>query len=159
MTSASSKPPQDDQPELVAADVNDEKSVGPQGEVRRGDPDLETVLAAYRAFALGDIDAAVANMAEDVVWVEPDEFPDGGRYDGRDAVAGYLRRSRDSWERLHSVPVARRVDNTIAVRHFLEGIGADGIDRKAEVADIFTVRNGLIVHMQAYADPDRAFRD
>jgi ketosteroid isomerase-like protein len=61
--------------------------------------------------------------------------------------------------KLQSVPVAQRMDNTIAGRHFRVAIGADGTDRKAEVSDIFTVRNGLIIHMRAYADPDRAYRD
>lgn len=122
-----------------------------------GDADVRLVLDAYRAFASGDIKTAMANMHSDVEWIEPDDFPDGGRYMGPAAVAAYLSRSRARWLTIVSSPDARRVGNTIAVRHHLEGDAADGTRQQATVADIFTVRNGLIVHMQAYADPDRAF--
>ena len=121
------------------------------------DPDVQVVLAAYQAFAVGDIVSATARLHPQVIWIEPDEFPDGGRYVGPGAVAGYLARSRSTWARLVSTPIARRVGDTIAVRHHVEGETVDGTYREATVADVFTVRDGLVVHMQAYADPDRAF--
>jgi ketosteroid isomerase-like protein len=70
------------------------------------DRDLQKVRAAYAAFAASEIDAAVANIADDVEWIEPDEFPDGGPHHGRAAVRRYLERSRASWRELTSMPTA-----------------------------------------------------
>jgi ketosteroid isomerase-like protein len=82
------------------------------------DIDVAMVLAAHAAFAKGDIDAAVANLHPDVEWIEPDEFPNGGRHVGPAAVANYLRQSHD----------------------------------------VFTVEDGLVTHLQAYADPADAIQ-
>ena len=121
------------------------------------DADLSVVLDAYRAFAAADIDAAVANLADGVIWLEPDEFPDGGLYIGRAAVAGYLARSRARWSQLVSTPTARRIGHTIAVRHHIEGEMLDGTHQNATVADIFTVHDGTVTRMQGFLDPDEAF--
>lgn len=117
------------------------------------DPDVRLVLAAYAAYGRGDIDAAVANLADDVVWIEPDEFPDGGRHDGRAAVHRYLRASYDGWRELHSEPTAARRGDRVVVLHHAHGVLVDGSPGEMTVADVFTVRDGEVVHMQAYADP------
>jgi ketosteroid isomerase-like protein len=101
------------------------------------DPDIAVVLAAYEASARGDIDAAVARLHPAVEWIEPDEFPNGGRHVGPEAVATYLRASSESWAELKSPPRA-------------------GVERDDTVADGFTLENGLVTHMQAYADPGEA---
>lgn len=117
------------------------------------DADIEVVRAAYAAFARGDIDAAVAGLAEDVVWVEPDEFPDGGRHDGRAAVHSYLSKSRAMWTELQSsVDVRRHGDDVVAI-HSVRGRIADGTEHTNTVADVFTFRDGVVVAMTAYANP------
>jgi len=58
------------------------------------DPEVEVVLAAYEAFARGDIDAATKDLDPEVEWVEPIAFPGGGRRVGPAAVAEYLEASR-----------------------------------------------------------------
>jgi hypothetical protein len=59
---------------------------GPTGKLPRRrlgmsdpDPEIAVVLAAYAAFARGDIDQAVAGLDAQVEWVEPEEFPYGGQ--------------------------------------------------------------------------------
>jgi ketosteroid isomerase-like protein len=44
------------------------------------------------------------------------------------------------------------------VVHHVEGILVDGTPHEMTVADVFTVRDGQVVHMQAYADADTPFR-
>jgi ketosteroid isomerase-like protein len=117
------------------------------------DPDLAMVLAAYHAYAAGDIEAAVANLHPDVEWIEPDEFPGGGRFIGPQAVAGYLAESWARWARLESTPTAHRRGEQIVVVHHFSGELLDGSSAENTVADVFTVRDGLVTHMQAYADP------
>ncbi|MDG6108874.1 nuclear transport factor 2 family protein [Dactylosporangium aurantiacum] len=122
------------------------------------DPDTALVLRAYAAFARGDIDAAVRDLAPDVDWVEPDEFPGGGHHRGPAAVAAYLRASYEGWAELHSEPVAHRRGEQIVVVHHVWGVLRDGSHAEATVADVFTVEDGRVVLMMAYADPADAFR-
>lgn len=122
------------------------------------DADVELVLSCYRAFARGDIAAAVAPMADDVTWVEPPEFANGGAHHGREAVRRYLQASYDSWSELRSTPSASRQGERVLVVHHLEGLLSDGSPQQATVADVFQVVDRVIVSMQAYADPDEARR-
>ena len=43
------------------------------------DPEIAVVLTAYAAFARGDIDQAIAGLHPHVEWIEPGQFPYGGR--------------------------------------------------------------------------------
>ena len=120
------------------------------------DPEIAAVLEAYAAFACGDIDRAVARLHPQVEWIEPDEFLHGGRRVGPASVAEYLRNSRSQWAELVSEPTAHRRGNDIVVFHHVHGRLADGTFRDSPVADVFTFSNGLVVRMQAYADPAQA---
>ena len=120
--------------------------------------DVELVLGCYAAYASGDIAGAVAPLRDDVEWIEPESFPDGGPRHGREAVAAYLRRSRDRWAELTVEAQAHEREGRIViiVRH--RGRLTTGTERDVTVADVFTVRDSKVVHMQAYADPDEALR-
>jgi ketosteroid isomerase-like protein len=120
------------------------------------DSDVTLVLRCYEAFARGDIAEAVASMHPDVEWIEPDEFPNGGRRHGPAAVADYLNASYATWAELRSEATAHRRGERIVIVHHVSGRTLDGIERDATVADVFTVANGQIVQMTAYADPAEA---
>jgi len=120
------------------------------------DPDVALVLDAYAAYARGDIEAAVAGLHPEVEWIEPDEFPNGGRRQGPAAVAEYLRSAREMWAELVSEPSAVRRGGDIVIIHHVSGRLVDGTDHEATVADVFTVRDGQAVRMRAYADPAEA---
>jgi ketosteroid isomerase-like protein len=121
------------------------------------DPEIEVVLAAYEAFARGDIAAAVKDMDPEIEWVEPIDFPNGGRRVGTAAVAEYLEASRSGWKHLTSEPTATRVGPEIVVVHRLHGNLPDGTPRRAEAADVFRFRDGRIGRMRAYEAPEEAF--
>jgi ketosteroid isomerase-like protein len=97
-----------------------------------------------------------AQSCGDVEWIEPDEFPNGGTHRGPAAVADYLRASYESWSSVVSEPTAHRRGDRIVVVHHVHGILADGTPQEATVADVFTVRDGRVVRMVAYADPTEA---
>lgn len=120
------------------------------------DPDVILVLRSYEAYARGDIDEAVAPLHPDVEWIEPDDLPDGGRRVGPAAVADYLRDSRARWSELTSEPTAQRRGGNIVIVHHVHGTLADGTAHEATVADVYTVRDGQVVRMRAYADPAEA---
>ena len=117
---------------------------------------MAMVLDAYAAYARGDIEAAVAGLHPEVEWIEPDEFPNGGRRQGPAAVAEYLRSAREMWAELVSEPSAVRRGGDIVIIHHVSGRLVDGTDHEATVADVFTVRDGQAVRMRAYADPAEA---
>lgn len=114
------------------------------------------VRAAYAAFAAGDIDAAVANLADDVVWVEPLQFPNGGRHLGRDAVHDYLQRSRAMWAQLTSSVVIHQIGDRLVAIHSVHGRLADGSEHSNTVGDVFTFDAGQVVEMTAYVDAQEA---
>ncbi len=120
------------------------------------DPDVAMVLDAYAAYARGDIEAAVAGLHPEVEWIEPDEFPNGGRRQGPAAVAEYLRSAREMWAELVSESSAVRRGGDIVIIHHVSGRLVDGTEHEATVADVFTVRDGQAVRMRAYADPSEA---
>jgi ketosteroid isomerase-like protein len=122
----------------------------------RADPDVALVLASYAAYARGDIDAAVAPLHPDVEWIEPDEFPGGGRRQGPRAVAEYLSASYVLWDRFASEATPYRRGGDVVIVHHVDGVLADGTPHRATVADVFTLRAGRVVRMRAYADPAEA---
>jgi ketosteroid isomerase-like protein len=124
--------------------------------VTEPDADVALLLRSYAAFARGDIDEAVAPLHPDVEWVEPDEFPNGGRRTGPAAVAEYLSQSRALWAELVSEATAYRRGRDIVIVHHLSGRLTDGSPRDVTVADVFTVQDGRVVRMQAYANPSEA---
>jgi ketosteroid isomerase-like protein len=117
------------------------------------DPDVALIQEAYAAYARGDIDQVVAGLHPQVVWIEPDEFPGGGRRVGPAAVADYLRASLSGWTELNSAATVYRQGGTVVALHHVSGRLADGTPHEATVADVFTVRGGQVVRMHAYADP------
>lgn len=114
--------------------------------------DRALVLRAYEAWERGDIDAAVADMAPDIEWVEPEEFPNGGRRQGPAAVAEYLRASRAGWSELRSERTAHRRGDDVAIVHHVTGTLLDGTAQEVLVADVFTVEDGRVVRMHASTD-------
>jgi len=90
--------------------------------------------------------------------IEPDEFAGGGRRQGPDAVAAYLRDSLMAWRELHSERIATVHGSDIVITHHVRGVLADGTPHEATVADVYTVRGGQVVRMHAYADPQAPFR-
>jgi ketosteroid isomerase-like protein len=112
----------------------------------RSDPDVDMVVKSYQAYARGDIDAAVSPLHPDVEWIEPDEFPNGGRHDGSAAATEYVTSETTPY---------RRGEKIIIVHH-VTGRMIDGSTQDMTVADVYTIRDGQVVRMQAYADPAEA---
>ena len=127
-------------------------------------PNMEHVVTAlrgaYAAFNRGDMTAAVEPLDAEIEWREPAEFPRGGTYHGRDGVKKYRTPSR--------VRLGRGKQRTGAVYHCWQRIVVfvrprvrpEGSNHGQDVslADVYTVRNGRVVEMQAFADRQEALR-
>jgi len=117
---------------------------------------VDIVLKSYQAYARGDIDAAVSPLHPEVEWIEPDEFPNGGRHNGSAAATEYLRNSRAMWSDVTSETTPYRRGEKIIIVHHVAGRMIDGSTQDVTVADVYTIRDGQVVRMQAYADPAEA---
>lgn len=123
-------------------------------------PAMVTLREAYDAFNRNDINAAVAGLDPEIEWSEPAAFPGGGAYHGREAVKGYLTQSRANWtegssEPEQMVPAGDRIVVMVHARFRPKGSEAW---QEVKLADVYTVRDGKIVAMRAFADRQEALR-
>ena len=121
---------------------------------------IAALRGAYAAFNRGDMDAAVAVLDPQIEWSEPAEFPGGGAYHGRDEVKRYLTQSQAGWAQGSSepeqfIPAGNRIVVFVHARFRLKGHN-DWQDVK--LADVYTVHEGKIVAMRAFADREEALR-
>jgi hypothetical protein len=113
---------------------------------------------AYAAFNRNDIPAAVAGLDPNIEWTEPAEFPGGGTYHGRSAVAGYLAHSRAGWTDGASEPVQFIVQGERIVVFVHAKFRTKDTPAWTEVnlADVYTFHQGTPVAMRAFADRNAA---
>jgi ketosteroid isomerase-like protein len=121
---------------------------------------IVALKSAYAAFNRGDIDAAVESFDPQIEWSEPVEFPGGGAYHGRDEVKRYLAQSRAPWAEGSSepeqfIPSGNRIVVFVHARFRPKGSN-EWTD--VRLADVYTIRDGNIVQMQAFADRQEALR-
>jgi hypothetical protein len=90
----------------------------------------------------------------DIAWTSRDRGWRRRRH-GPASVAEYLRSSREMWADLVSEASAVRRGDDIVIVHHVSGRMTDGSTRDMTVADVFTVRDGQVVKMRAYADRRR----
>lgn len=121
---------------------------------------IEGLRRAYDAFSRGDIQGAVeaVEFDPDVLWSEPEDFYAGGTYRGPQGVARYLTHSYQASEKVQSLPEEIvEVGNQIVVFvHFQAWPKGGGQMREGHIADVYTIRDGRVVQMQAYGDPEEA---
>ena len=117
----------------------------------------EPVRALYSAFAKGDMPAALATMADDIVWNEAENYPyaDRNPYVGPQAILmGVFARIGADWENFTAVS-DELIDggDTIVSLGWYGGVSkASGKPMRAQFAHVFRVKNGKIAGFQQYAD-------
>ena len=125
-------------------------------------PDMNQAIAAlrdaYAAFNRGDMNAAVASLDADIEWIEPQEFPGGGSYRGRERARHYLAQSRAAWAEVSSeperfIPAGNRI--VVFVHARVRAHGSD-VWQDVRLADVYRFRDGKFVQMHAFADRQKA---
>jgi ketosteroid isomerase-like protein len=119
---------------------------------------IATLRAAYAAFNRGDIDAAVASFDPDIEWSEPQEFPGGGTYQGREGAKRYLAQSRAAWAEVNSEPERFVIagNRIVVLVHARVRPKGGGEFQEVDLADVYTFRDGKAVQMRAFADRQQA---
>jgi hypothetical protein len=106
-------------------------------------PNAAVVRTAFDAFASGDLDAVGAAFTDDVVWHVPGMHRFAGRFEGRDAVVGRLRRMRDAGlqTRLEVHDVVANDEHAVALVH-LHVTTADGRRYDQQQVQVWHMRDG-----------------
>jgi ketosteroid isomerase-like protein len=121
---------------------------------------IEGIRSAYDAFNRGDIQGAVnaANLDPNILWSEPESFYAGGTYHGPQGVAKYLTLSYEASEKVQSLPeeILEVGDKIFVLVHFHAWPKGGGQPREGRIADVYTIRDGKVVQMQAYSEPEEA---
>ncbi|HTK05538.1 MAG TPA: nuclear transport factor 2 family protein [Ktedonobacteraceae bacterium] len=121
---------------------------------------IERIRNAYGAFSRGDIQGIVdaVDLDANALWIEPEEFYAGGIYRGRQEIMKYYTLSYESSEEVQSVPeeIIEIDDKIFVLVHFRAVPRGGGEPREGRIVDVFTVRDGKIVQMQAYSNPEEA---
>jgi uncharacterized protein len=118
---------------------------------------LDPVRALYAAFAKGDMPAALATMANDIVWNEAENYPyaDRNPYIGPQAVLmGVFARIGADWEGFsaNSEEMIDGGERIVSLGHYTGVSKATGKSMRAQFAHVFSVKNGKITSFQQYAD-------
>jgi ketosteroid isomerase-like protein len=119
-------------------------------------PAVELVRRSYDAFARGDLDAVLADLADDVEWQQAQGLPHGGTYRGRDAVRRAIFEPLDAewWEEFSAEP-AEFLDagDEIVVLGRYRG-RAKGTGKRLDVpfVHVWTVRGDEAVRFRQFLD-------
>jgi ketosteroid isomerase-like protein len=124
------------------------------------DNTIASLRGAYAAFNRGDIDGAVEPLSAQIEWTEPAEFPGGGTYHGREDVKRYLTQSRAAWAEVASEPerFLTAGNRVIVFVHARVKPKGGGEWQEIRLADVYTVSEGKVVEMRAFADRQEALR-
>jgi ketosteroid isomerase-like protein len=120
---------------------------------------VEVVRAMYEAANAGDeLDANFALLAPDVEFHVSGAFPDlDSVYRGHEGMRKLNDALNEPWATLSLDPV-RFIDagSDVLVLSEFRAVGRDGMEVRRELANLWTLRDGLIVKMRAFPDHESA---
>ena len=123
------------------------------------DADVELITRMYRAWNSGDMVALVDTFAADVE-VRPalGTFLASTVYRGHEGVATLYEETYEPWAELHAEP-RRFIDTgerTVVVVALQARVPGGQVDVEGEIAQVVTVRDGKIVRLDGYEEPEAA---
>ena len=124
------------------------------------DADVELITRMYRAWNSGDM-AALVDVFDADVEVRPalGAFLASTVYRGHDGVAAWYEETYEPWAELHAEPqrFIEAGESTVVVVALHARVPGGQVDVEGEIAQVVTVRDGRIVRLDGYEEPDDAF--
>jgi ketosteroid isomerase-like protein len=121
---------------------------------------LEVVRRQYEAFQRQDWDALFALYHPDVeLDLSRSGIPDGGVHHGHDGLLEGWSKWRGVWGRYEfelEDLIEAGEDRVLALIHVRAASKGQGMDAEVRAGDVFTVRDGLIVHFANFLDREDA---
>ena len=121
----------------------------------RANEDL--IREMYDVFNSEGFAATTAYYADDIVWHSDPSFPEGGKFEGREAVAAYMQNLVDNWQR-----VELRVDGVMAkgdrvlAALTMRNFGREGVELEAFWGHLWTIRDGRMVEVRSFLNREAA---
>ena len=114
---------------------------------------VEVVRAATEAWNAGDMDAFRDLHHPDVIFRQPEGWPEPGPEVGREAVMHQLGLQRETWDADALEPTSAFIDaaDRVVVRLKWRAAGR-GPEVPVEVTGVFTVRKGKVVFVEFFWD-------
>lgn len=102
--------------------------------------------AAYQAFAAGDLDGAMRDMADDIEWIVPGESTISGTYRGKDEVLNFFMVLAGKSFQTQPEHFIADGDHVVVLTRISVG------GQAADQADVLTFRDGKVVKFQSAGD-------
>lgn len=125
---------------------------------------MAVIDGLYKAFAKGDIPAALANMDPNIEWNEAESFPysDRNPYIGPQAVVdGVFARIGAEWEYWNLADIELHEmanDKVLATLRYQAKYKKNGAEIDAQTAHFWTLKDGKITGFQQFTDTDQVAR-
>jgi ketosteroid isomerase-like protein len=115
---------------------------------------VETVRRGWAAFNRGDLDAFLADVAEDAEFEEDPSFPEAGVYRGREQIVGYVTAFQEQMHGHHfEVEELRDLgDRVLALLHETASGASSGIAVDQHPAFLHEFRGDQMVRVRAFLD-------
>ena len=116
------------------------------------------VREMYEVFNRDGFSDTVRYYDENIVWRSDPSFPEGGTFEGREKVAGYMQSMVDNWQRVELrvdgvISNGSRVLALLTMRNF----GREGVELEAFWGHLWTVgADGKMVGVQSFLNRDAA---
>ena len=125
--------------------------------------DVETL---YARLGERDYEAVMSYLADDIVWIVADNSPlaDRSPYNGIDEVrSGVFERLTAGFDKLvfdaDEIVECNGGEKVVALGYYYFRFRGQSEERKAQVAHVWTIRDGRAVKFQQYLDTLRVARD
>lgn len=120
--------------------------------------ETEGLQEAYAALNRNDIPNFVKLFDEDITWIEFAESPGGGTYQGRAAIEAHATQARGTWAEGSCEPERFIVagDKIIVFVHVRVRLKHETDWREGRIGDVYTFRNGKVIHVRLFADRGQA---
>ena len=119
---------------------------------------VELVCEAVVLFGTGDIDGLSDLYSADAFILAPEGWPEGGRFDGRDAVMRQYKRVQEEWES-QSMQIGRRHAHAdwVVLELIWDAKGkASGVEVEMRIMGAYRVGNGKIAEARFFWDFEEA---
>jgi ketosteroid isomerase-like protein len=115
---------------------------------------VEAVRRSWDAFARGDLEAFLADTAEDVEFEEDPAFPEAATYRGREQILGYLASFQEgvSDHRFEIEELRDLGERVVALVHETARGTSSGVDVEQHPVFVYDFRDGRIIRVRAYLD-------
>jgi hypothetical protein len=120
----------------------------------------EAVERIIRAFERGDVEAALAELDPEVEMLPLRAELEGTHYRGHDGYRQVLADFEGDWDELRLPPEEiREVGDQVLVTGRMRAKGKkSGVELDVPMAMLYTLRDGKIVRLQSFSDPEEGLR-